>query len=121
MAASLFSYGIESNKRQVLFTDTVIYKAVLVMPSPHLYICLFFVFFGRSSKYVSAEALSVLQTPIIHRKSTPRSHVTSPRPTPQSILKVRQISNKSPNMHGVSPLSIGDKDKGNFGSLILYY
>lgn len=43
MAASLFSYGMESNKRQVLFTDTVIYKVVLVMPSPH--ICLFFIYF----------------------------------------------------------------------------
>ena len=63
---------------------------------------------------MSAEASSILQTPIIHRKTTPRTHVTSPRPTPQSILKVRQISNKSPSMHSTSPLSIGDKGKVNF-------
>ncbi|XP_029651707.1 protein ELYS isoform X1 [Octopus sinensis] len=53
----------------------------------------------RKPKYVSAEALSVLQTPVIQRKSTLQSKMTSPRPTPQSILKVRQMSARSPSFN----------------------
>ncbi|XP_064642421.1 protein ELYS-like isoform X2 [Lineus longissimus] len=50
----------------------------------------------RASKFISAEMLSLLKTPPVHRQ-TPMRNVLKPQPTPQSILKVRQVMKRSPS------------------------
>ncbi len=50
------------------------------------------------SRYYSAEALSLLQTPPVRRKSLSKAPApSSPTTTPQSILKVRTQARRSPS------------------------
>ncbi|KAL5014317.1 hypothetical protein ScPMuIL_008587 [Solemya velum] len=50
---------------------------------------------NRRSKLISAEAMAVLRTPIVERK-TPAKLTSGSHPTPQSILKVRHFISHSP-------------------------
>ncbi len=56
--------------------------------------------FRRMSRYYSAEALSLLQTPPVRRKTPTQMAAPGPSSTastPQSILKVRTQSRRSPS------------------------